>query len=134
MKLNEILDSDLLTELSNELLGRYKTAAGKAASSADAAGDVKTGNKRFKGIVSATKKQFSNDSRGQVKEDSESGFADELYNAFEERYPLLCAKAGIHIIGNAIMDFMHYEGQVDPENLVQDLARAVKSSLTSVEF
>ena len=48
-------------ELSNDLLGRYKTAAGADASKADKAGDYDKGNKRFSGIMKATKKQFSND-------------------------------------------------------------------------
>ncbi len=52
-----------LSELSTNLLGRYKTAAGKSAKAADAAGDVTKGNKRFSGIVQATKKQFANDAK-----------------------------------------------------------------------
>ena len=50
-----------IDELSNELLGRYKKAAGEDASAADKAGDYKKGDKRFSGIVKATKKQFDND-------------------------------------------------------------------------
>ena len=50
-----------IDELSNNLLGRYKTAAGADASKADKAGDYDKGNKRFSGIMRATKKQFSND-------------------------------------------------------------------------
>ena len=50
-----------INELSNEKLGQYKTAASKSASAADKAGDFETGNKRFKGIVKATNKQFNND-------------------------------------------------------------------------
>ena len=52
-----------LDELTSDLLGRYKTAAGKQASDADKKGDVKKGNKRFSGIVKATKKQFDNDAK-----------------------------------------------------------------------
>jgi hypothetical protein len=51
----------VVNELSNELLGSYKKKAGEQASAADKAGDFKTGNKRFSGIVKATKKQFAND-------------------------------------------------------------------------
>jgi hypothetical protein len=43
------------------MLGRYKKAAGASASAADKAGDFAKGNKRFSGIVKATKKQFAND-------------------------------------------------------------------------
>ena len=50
-----------IDELSSDLLGRYKTAAGADASKADKAGDYDKGNKRFSGIVKATKKQFAND-------------------------------------------------------------------------
>jgi hypothetical protein len=55
-------------ELSNEKLGQYKKAAGADASAADQAGDTKKGNKRFKGIVKATNKQFANDAKKNVKE------------------------------------------------------------------
>jgi len=57
---------EVVNELSNELLGSYKKKAGEQASAADKAGDFKTGNKRFSGIVKATKKQFAND----VKEET----------------------------------------------------------------
>lgn len=52
-----------LNELSNELLGRYKKAAGADARKADAEGDYKRADKRFSGIVKATKKQFANDEK-----------------------------------------------------------------------
>jgi len=58
MKTNEFL-----TELSNEKLAKYKTAAAAAASKADKEGDFKKGDKRFKGIVKATNKQFANDTK-----------------------------------------------------------------------
>ena len=63
-----VAESEKLEELSNETLGRYKSAAGKAASAADSAGDFKTGNKRFSGIMKATKKQFANDAKAVKKE------------------------------------------------------------------
>ena len=47
-----------LDELSKELLARYKKKAAEQASAADKAGDFEKGNKRFSGIVKATKKQF----------------------------------------------------------------------------
>lgn len=52
-----------LNELSNEKLGQYKKAASADASAADKAGDYKRGDKRFSGIVKATKKQFANDEK-----------------------------------------------------------------------
>jgi hypothetical protein len=53
-----------LAELSSEKLGQYKKAAGAQASAADKAGDTKKADKRFSGIVKATKKQFANDEKG----------------------------------------------------------------------
>jgi len=60
-----------IDELSNDMLGRYKKAAGEDASKADKAGDYAKGNKRFSGIVKATKKQFDNDMK---KEDATPPF------------------------------------------------------------
>lgn len=57
-----------LNELSNEVLGKYKKAAGADASKADAAGDTARGNKRFNGIVKATNKQFDNDKKKAMQE------------------------------------------------------------------
>ena len=54
---------ETVNELSNQLLGRYKKAAGADASAADKAGDFEKGDKRFKGIVKATIKQGDNDSK-----------------------------------------------------------------------
>jgi hypothetical protein len=52
-----------LDEISTDTLGKYKTAAGKQASEADKKGDTAKANKRFKGIVKATNKQFDNDKK-----------------------------------------------------------------------
>jgi hypothetical protein len=59
--MSEIDEEVQIDELSSDLLGRYKTAAGADASKADKAGDYDKGNKRFSGIMKATKKQFVND-------------------------------------------------------------------------
>jgi RNA polymerase sigma factor (sigma-70 family) len=53
-----------IAELSSEKLGQYKKAAGAQASAADKIGDTKKADKRFSGIVKATKKQFANDEKG----------------------------------------------------------------------
>jgi hypothetical protein len=53
-----------IAELSSEKLGQYKKAAGAQASAADKAGNTKKADKRFSGIVKATKKQFANDEKG----------------------------------------------------------------------
>jgi hypothetical protein len=55
------INKDKLVEVSNDLLDRYKKKAGESAREADAKGDFKKGDKRFKGIVKATNKQFDND-------------------------------------------------------------------------
>ena len=52
-----------IAELSSDKLGQYKKAAGAQASAADKAGDIKKADKRFSGIVKATKKQFANDEK-----------------------------------------------------------------------
>jgi hypothetical protein len=52
-----------IQELSSDLLAAYKKKAGEQASAADKAGDYEKGNKRFKGIVKATNKQFNNDAK-----------------------------------------------------------------------
>ena len=61
-------DEETVIELSNEKLGQYKKGAGADASAADKAGDTKKADKRFSGIVKATKKQFANDAKKNVKE------------------------------------------------------------------
>jgi hypothetical protein len=64
-------------EVSNDLLGRYKKAAGADASAADKRGDFKHGDKRFSGIVKATKKQFANDIKKHY-DSKEQGVAEEV--------------------------------------------------------
>ena len=56
---------ETLDELSTDLLSRYKKKASDQATAADKAGDFKKGDKRYSGIIKATKKQFAND----LKED-----------------------------------------------------------------
>lgn len=52
-------ETEHLSELSMKKLTQYKTAATKSSSDADKAGDYEKGNKRFAGIMKATKKQFA---------------------------------------------------------------------------
>jgi hypothetical protein len=61
VKKGKTVASGPIQELSNNLLARYKTASSADASKADKAGDYDKGNKRFGGIIKATKKQFAND-------------------------------------------------------------------------
>jgi hypothetical protein len=72
-----------LQELSSDKLAQYKKAAGADASAADKAGNYARGNKRFRGIIKATNKQFDNDMKNvkegdvshlpRVSKDKESG-------------------------------------------------------------
>ncbi len=55
---------DKLGELSTYNLAHNKKAAGAQASAADKVGDTKKADKRFSGIIKATKKQFANDEKG----------------------------------------------------------------------
>jgi len=63
-------EKENISELSTDLLARYKTASAASAKAADASGDYAKGDKRFKGINKATTKQFDNDLKkhGQMKE------------------------------------------------------------------
>ena len=69
-------------ELSTDLLTRYKKKAAVQASAADKAGDYNKGNKRFSGIIKATKKQLGNDMKKeeveQVKEGAKEDAAELL--------------------------------------------------------
>lgn len=56
-------ETEQIDELSNDTLASYKKKAGESASEADKKGDFAKGNKRFKGIMTATFKQFANDSK-----------------------------------------------------------------------
>lgn len=64
---------DRVDEISNEVLAKYKKAAGADAAAADKAGNYERGNKRFSGIVQATKKQFNNDAKKTKTEEGSMG-------------------------------------------------------------
>ena len=61
VKQHGLVPESQLDEISNEKLGQYKTAAYADSAKADSEGDYKRGDKRFSGIIKATKKQFKND-------------------------------------------------------------------------
>jgi len=75
----ELAESNL-KELSTELLGKYKKAAGADAKKADAEGDYARGDKRFKGINKATNKQFDNDLKKHGQQSVVKGKIDEGVN------------------------------------------------------
>uniref|UniRef100_UPI00336513E3 hypothetical protein n=1 Tax=Haliscomenobacter sp. TaxID=2717303 RepID=UPI00336513E3 len=62
-QLGQGVSEETLSELSPATLARYKIKAGAAATAADSTGDRKTGDRRFSGIVKATKKQFDQDAK-----------------------------------------------------------------------
>jgi hypothetical protein len=110
-----------IDELSNDMLGRYKTAAGADASKADKAGDYDKGNKRFSGIMKATKKQFSNDLKKeevmQEREDDEYHTPSKHHvqvqvskgdGPKEHRKATVTAKEPSHAVSAAIS---HYKSQ-----------------------
>jgi hypothetical protein len=75
--------STKINELSNDTLASYKKKSGADASKADKEGDFKRGDKRFSGIVKATKKEFDNDAKKHaVSEDLEELL--DLRNQVEE--------------------------------------------------
>ena len=63
--------NQFLSELSTELLARYKKAAAADAKTSDSEGNYKHGDKRFKGINKATNKQFDNDLKKHTHQDEQ---------------------------------------------------------------
>lgn len=80
MNLVKILDKELtlseepIAELSPETLASYKKKAGQSASQADKEGNYKLGDKRFSGIVRATKKELEKDVAKHYKEGVAEGW------------------------------------------------------------
>jgi len=70
-------ESEQVSELSTELLGRYKKAAVDSYREADKRGDVAKTNKRFKGTITATNKQFANDLKKRASKQNEEVELDE---------------------------------------------------------
>ena len=95
------LGEDNLSELSNDLLGQYKKAAGISARDFDRAGKYSKADKRFKGIVKATVKQFDNDLKKHKTEDLTVKSADSTSpvggGAFMESYIQDLKRAGYDI-------------------------------------
>jgi hypothetical protein len=75
MNLNDLFEG---TGLSPDTLASYKEKAGAEATAADKAGNFKKGDKRFAGVVKATKKQFDNDAKG-IKEGVDNLNDDDWY-------------------------------------------------------
>jgi phosphopantetheine adenylyltransferase len=82
----DLEEAKQIDELSTDLLGKYKAAAGKNAKAADESGNYKKGDKRFAGINKATRKQFDNDLKkhGQYVKEGR-GLADKYYALAQDR-------------------------------------------------
>ena len=79
---------EAVMETSMEKLTKYKTAAAADAGKADKEGDYKRADKRFSGIVKATKKQFANDAKkykGKTFEAMFEGWFDDKDEPKKER-------------------------------------------------
>jgi hypothetical protein len=76
-----LMPESQLDEISNEKLSQYKTAAATDAGKADKEGDYKRGDKRFSGIVKATKKQFANDTK---KSGISQGISEDRFNSKQD--------------------------------------------------
>ena len=84
----ELAESNL-KELSTELLGKYKKAAGADAKKADAEGDYARGDKRFKGINRATNKQFDNDLKKHGQQSVAESVNDYLWHGSKSKHDIL---------------------------------------------
>ena len=99
MRLTEF-ESRRVDELAPATLASYKTKAGAAATAADAVGDRKTADKRFSGIVKATKKQFDQDAKGVSEDNLHGGRPDDEVKFFidsEPAYYAVMDRFGDHI-------------------------------------
>ena len=112
---------DQIDELSSDLLGRYKTAAGADASKADKAGDYNKGNKRFSGIMKATKKQFANDMK--KEEIVQEGRPSQRHPLEGHEYHKKSDEALVHIAKDAHSAAEAMKGHnTDAENKYRDQA------------
>jgi len=102
-----------LNELSPATLASYKKKAGAAATAADAEGDTKTGNKRFSGIVKATKKQFDQDAKGVSENREYSSVTNAITRRIITQHPEVLAKYGPDVVGMAIDEIAEFVGDVD---------------------
>jgi hypothetical protein len=69
------INNQRIAELSNDTLTSYKKKASADATAADKEGNFKKGDKRYSGIIKATKKQFANDVKKHY-DNKEQGMAE----------------------------------------------------------
>jgi hypothetical protein len=102
-------------------LARYKTSAGADASKADKAGDYDKGNKRFSGIMKATKKQFANDMK--KEEVVQEGRPSQRHPLEGHEYHKKSDEALVHIAKDAHSAAEAMKGHnTDAENKYRDQA------------
>jgi len=124
-----IYEDDQIDEVSNELLGRYKTAAGSQASELDKAGgreNIQKANKRFSGIVKATKKQFANDDK-RVSEAKDSGEYDYEGAMAKTQLQTICRNA------EALKDMLEDDENL-PEWVQAKITKAEDYITTSLDY
>jgi len=112
--------SESLTELSTDKLAQYKTAAALDAGASDKRGDYERGDKRFAGIIKATKKQFANDLKkhGQQGVAEGSGTASDaveraILNRIMTQHTNLLMKFGPDKVMQAVEEVAYNVGDVD---------------------
>jgi len=87
------VEESTVNELSTDKLAQYKTAAALDAGAADKRGDYERGDKRFAGIIKATKKQFANDLKKHGQQSMAEATGDEKFDTMmsqmqrEPKYP-----------------------------------------------
>ena len=124
-----IYEDDQIDEVSNELLSRYKTAAGSQASALDKAGgkeNTQKANKRFSGIVKATKKQFANDDK-RVSEAKDSGEYDYEGAMAKTQLQTICRNA------EALKDMLDDDENL-PEWVQAKITKAEDYITTSLDY
>jgi hypothetical protein len=107
-----------VNELSNEKLGQYKQAAALDAGAADKRGDYDRADKRFSGIIKATKKQFANDVKKHKPTNEESSTASDaveraILNRIMTQHTDLLMKFGPEKVMQAAEEVAYGVGDVD---------------------
>jgi uncharacterized protein YcfJ len=91
-----------LSELSNDTLASYKKKAGADATASDKTGDTKKADKRFSGIVRATKKEFDNDAKGVAEGWKGATIGGAIGYHFGNHYAAMLGATIGHLIGELV--------------------------------
>ena len=125
-------EKESLSELSTDLLARYKKKAGEQASAADKAGDYDKGNKRFSGIIKATKKQFNNDLKEEhlVHVDDGSNYGDKPHPKDVEHVNAGVKKHGGEFDGHSDKGaYFKFKSQSDAKNFADHVKKSPHKSV-----